>query len=224
MTTRPPGRTPVGVLISGRGSNLGALIEAARSPDFPARIAVVVSNRSDAPGMERARTAGVPAVVVPGSAFGRDRASHEAAIDAVLTAHGCEFVCLAGYMRVLTPFLIDRWTGRMLNIHPSLLPAFPGVGTHRRALDAGVAIHGCTVHLVTAIVDQGPILAQAAIRVLAGDTAADLAARVLAAEHALYPATLASLLGAPVSPAEGNGLLLALRGHPAPGAAPVSGQ
>ena len=224
MTARPSGRTPVGVLISGRGSNLGALIEAARAPDFPARIAVVVSNRSDAPGMERARAAGVPAVVVPGSAFGRDRASHEAAIDAVLTVHGCEFVCLAGYMRVLTPFLIDRWAGRMLNIHPSLLPAFPGVGTHRRALDAGVAIHGCTVHLVTEIVDQGPILAQAAIRVLAGDTETDLAARVLAAEHALYPATLASLLGAPDLPAQGSGLLLALRGRPAPDDAPVSGQ
>ncbi len=191
------GRVPVAVLISGRGSNLEALITAAAAPDFPARIAVVVSNRSDAAGLDRARDAAIPAAVVPHEGFGRDRAAHEAALDAVLDAHGSQVVCLAGYMRVLTPFLIGRWAGRMLNIHPSLLPAFPGLHTHARALAAGVALHGCTVHLVSERVDEGPILAQAAVAVMPGDTEDSLAARVLAAEHVLYPAALASFLGAP---------------------------
>ncbi len=210
MTGRPPDRTAVGVLISGRGSNLAALVEAARTPDFPATIAVVVSNRHDAPGLDLARAAGIPAIVVPHAAFGRDRAAHEAAVDAVLAAHACAFVCLAGYMRVLTPFLIDRWAGRMINIHPSLLPAFPGLRTHARALEAGVAIHGCTVHVVTATVDEGPILGQAAVPVLVGDTETDLAARVLAAEHALYPAALATLLGRKPPPGRAVDRLVAL--------------
>ena len=147
---------------------------------------------------------------MPASPFGPERAAHEAAIDAVLADHRCELVCLAGYMRVLTPFLIDRWAGRMLNIHPSLLPAFPGLRTHARALQAGVAIHGCTVHVVTATVDAGPILAQAAVPVLAGDTEDGLAARILRAEHALYPAALAAFLGASSPGARGDDRLVSL--------------
>lgn len=175
------------VLISGRGSNLGALLAAARSADYPAEIALVISNQPDAPGLALAEAAEVPTVVLDHRPFGRDRAAHEAAIDAVLQRHRIEIVCLAGYMRVLTPFLVARWAGRMLNIHPSLLPAFPGLDTHARALAAGVKLHGCTVHRVTDALDDGPILAQAAVPVLPQDTAETLAARVLAQEHVIYP-------------------------------------
>ena len=188
-------RVAVGVLASGRGSNLGALIAAASKPAFPARIACVISNRADAGALAIASAAGIEARAVPHAPFGADRTAHEAALDATLRASGCELVCLAGYMRVLTPWLIDRWAGRLLNIHPSLLPAFPGLDTHRRALDAGVALHGCSVHLVTEAVDGGPILGQAAVPVRDDDTADSLAARVLEAEHVLYPAILAALLG-----------------------------
>ena len=179
----------VGILISGRGSNMAALIAAARD-DFPARIVLVVSNEPDAPGLALARAAGVPTAAIDHRPFVRDRAAHEAAIDAALRAAGVEIVCLAGYMRRLTPFLVDRWARRMLNIHPSLLPAFPGLHTHERALEAGVKLHGCTVHLVTADVDGGPILAQAAVPVLPGDDEATLADRVLAAEHRIFPEAL----------------------------------
>ncbi|HVB68840.1 MAG TPA: phosphoribosylglycinamide formyltransferase, partial [Acetobacteraceae bacterium] len=155
-------RRRVAVLISGRGSNLAALLAAARAPGYPAEIALVLSNRPDAPGLAHAAAAGVPARGIDHRPFGADRAAHEAAIDAALRAAGIEFVCLAGYLRRLTPFLVHAWEGRMLNIHPSLLPAFPGLDTHARALAAGVKLHGCTVHLVTEAVDEGPILAQAA--------------------------------------------------------------
>jgi phosphoribosylglycinamide formyltransferase-1 len=184
--------TPVGILISGRGSNMAALLDAARAPAFPAKIALVVSNQPAAPGIALAAAAGVPTTVIDHRRFGKDRAAHEAAIDAALRDAGVEIVCLAGYMRLLTPFLVTAWQGRMLNIHPSLLPAFPGLHTHARALAAGVKLHGCTVHLVTQTMDEGPILAQAAVPVLPADTEDALAARVLAQEHRLYPAALAA--------------------------------
>jgi formyltetrahydrofolate-dependent phosphoribosylglycinamide formyltransferase len=180
-------RKRVGVLISGRGSNLAALLNATRDPDYPAEIAVVISNRADAAGLALAQLSGIPAKVVPHRDFGADRATHEAAIDATLRDHRVEIVCLAGYMRMLTPFLVGRWAGRMLNIHPSLLPAFPGLDTHRRAIEARVTRHGCTVHLVTEDMDQGPILGQTSVIVRADDTEETLGARVLAREHILYP-------------------------------------
>jgi phosphoribosylglycinamide formyltransferase-1 len=184
-------RLQVGILISGRGSNMEALIAAAADPLYPAAICVVISNNPDAAGLATARAAGIPAIAIDHRGFGRDRAAHERAVDAALHAHGAQAVCLAGYMRVLTPYLVGAWAGRMLNIHPSLLPAFPGLDTHRRALEWGATSHGCTVHLVTEGVDEGPILAQAAVPVLAGDDEATLAARVLVQEHLLYPAALA---------------------------------
>jgi phosphoribosylglycinamide formyltransferase 1 len=183
-------RTRTAILISGRGSNMAALIAAARDPAFPAEIVLVVSNRPSAPGLLLAQEAGVSAVALDHRPFAGDRTAHEAAIDAALRDAGTELVCLAGYMRLLTPLLVDAWQGRMLNIHPSLLPAFPGLNTHSRALQAGVKLHGCTVHLVTQTMDEGPILAQAAVPVLAGDTAETLAERVLTQEHVLYPRTL----------------------------------
>jgi phosphoribosylglycinamide formyltransferase-1 len=184
-------RAKVGVLISGRGSNMLALIEAARAADYPARIAVVVSNRPQAPGLEAAAALGVRAVAVDHQPFGADREAHERAMDAVLRDAGVEVIAMAGFMRVLTPWFIDAWAGRMINIHPSLLPAYPGLHTHARALEAGDVEAGCTVHEVTLGVDQGPILGQARTPVLPGDDAQTLAARVLAAEHALYPRVLA---------------------------------
>lgn len=187
-------RTRVGVLISGRGSNMTSLVRAAEDPAYPAEIACVLSNKPDAAGLDFARGRGLDAVAVDHRDFGKDREAHERAIDAALRERGIEVICLAGYMRVLTPFLVSAWAGRMLNIHPSLLPLFPGVHTHERALEAGVKLHGCTVHLVTEGVDEGPILAQGAVPVLADDTPETLAARVLAVEHRLYPAALAAYL------------------------------
>ena len=179
-----------GILISGRGSNMAALIAAAREPGFPVEIAVVVSNRPEAPGLELARAAGVPAVAIDHRPFKGDRPAHETAVDETLRKAGVEIVCLAGYMRLLTPRLIDAWAGRMLNIHPSLLPAFPGLHTHERALASGAKVHGCTVHLVTQAMDEGPVLAQVAVPVLAEDTPDTLAARVLEQEHVIYPEAL----------------------------------
>lgn len=167
-----------------------SLIAAARGNDFPAEIALVLSNRADAGGLARARAEGVAAQAIPHREFGRDRAAHEAVLNAALEEAGVEIVCLAGYMRLFSPYFVGRWAGRMLNIHPSLLPAFPGTDTHARALAAGVKLHGCTVHLVTEGMDEGPILAQAAVPVLAGDDEDRLGARVLAQEHLLYPAAL----------------------------------
>ena len=200
--------TRIGILISGRGSNMEALVAAAAAADFPAEIAIVLSNRAAAPGLETARRAGIPARAIPARDFGADRAAHEAAIDAALREAGCELVCLAGYMRLLTPFLVGRWAGRMLNIHPSLLPAFPGLDTHARALAAGVRLHGCTVHLVTEVMDEGPILAQAAVPVLPGDTEASLAARVLVQEHRIYPQALRNLICGEQVPADPRASLL----------------
>ncbi|MCP1230626.1 phosphoribosylglycinamide formyltransferase [Acetobacter indonesiensis] len=187
-------KTPVALLLSGRGSNATALIEACNAPDFPARICLVLSNNPDAPGLDMARKAGLPTKAIDHRAFKKDRAAHEQAIHASLLEAGAEAVCLAGYMRLLTPFLTTEWAGKMLNIHPSLLPSFPGLHTHERALDAGVRIHGCTVHLVTEGMDEGPILGQAAVPVLPGDTADLLAARVLREEHRLYPRALRHFL------------------------------
>ncbi|HTR17650.1 MAG TPA: phosphoribosylglycinamide formyltransferase [Acetobacteraceae bacterium] len=183
----------VGVLISGRGSNMEALIKAAKAPDFPAEIVLVLSNKPEAPGLEIARALGVAVEAVPAKPFGKDREAHERALDARLRAAGVEIVCLAGYMRLLTPYLVNRWAGRMLNIHPSLLPEFPGLDTHARAIAAGAQKHGCTVHLVTEGMDEGPILAQAEVPVLPGDTEDALAARVLEQEHRIYPQVLAEL-------------------------------
>ena len=191
--------TRVAVMISGGGSNMLALAAAARTLGYPAEIALVLSNQPGAPGLERARAAGIPALAIDHRSYGQDRAAHEAALHAALLEHGVELVCLAGYMRVLTPFLVQSWAGRMLNIHPSLLPAFPGLHTHARALAVGARLHGCTVHWVTDVLDNGPILGQAAVPVLPGDTPDALAARVLVQEHRLYPAVLASVLGAPAT-------------------------
>ncbi len=184
-------RVKVGVLISGRGSNMQALIEAARAADYPARIAVVVANRPEAPGLAAAAALGVRAVAVDHRPFGGDREAHERAMDAVLRDAGVEVIAMAGFMRVLTPWFVDAWAGRMINIHPSLLPAYPGLNTHARALEAGDAEAGCTVHEVTLGVDQGPSLGQGRVPILPGDDVQALAARVLQAEHALYPRVLA---------------------------------
>lgn len=187
------GRVRTAVLISGRGSNMAALLDAAADPAYPAEIALVLSNRADAAGLERAREAGVATAVVESRAFKGDRAGFEAAMEAELARHGIALIALAGFMRVLTEGFVTSWRDRLINIHPSLLPSFRGLDTHARALAAGVRLHGCTVHLVSPGVDEGPILAQAAVPVLPGDTEAALAARVLAQEHRLYPAALAWL-------------------------------
>lgn len=184
------GRKRVAILISGRGSNMTALIEAAKDPSYPAEVVVVISNRPGAPGLTRAREAGLVAEAIDHKAFA-SRSDFEAALEARLEAHVVDLVVLAGFMRLMTAAFVESWAGRMINIHPALLPAFPGLATHERALEAGVRLHGCTVHYVTPGMDEGPIIAQAAVPVLAGDTAAELGARVLRAEHKLYPAALA---------------------------------
>jgi len=189
-------KTPIAILISGRGSNMRALIEACERPDYPARIVLVLSNRPDAAGLEVARAAGLQTIAIDHKLFGKDREAHERKVDAAIRASGAEIVCLAGYMRVLTPFLVNAWEGRMLNIHPSLLPAFPGLHTHEAAIAAGVKEHGCTVHLVTSGVDEGPILGRAKITVQSDDTPDRLASRVLEQEHRLYPAVLANFINA----------------------------
>lgn len=183
----------VAILISGRGSNMEALIRAAQAPDYPAEIALVIANKADAAGLEIARALGVEALFVSPKPYGKDREAHERAIDSELTQRGIDLICLAGYMRLLTPWLVRRWEGRMLNIHPSLLPKFPGLDTHARALEAGETEHGCTVHLVTEGMDEGPILGQAKVPVFPDDDESTLAARVLAQEHRLYPAALADI-------------------------------
>ncbi|WP_184719277.1 phosphoribosylglycinamide formyltransferase [Caulobacter sp.] len=187
-------RTKVAALISGRGSNMEALVRAAQAADCPFEIALVLANKPDAKGLEIAAAAGVEALCVDSKPFGKDREAHERAIDAALRARGVQVIALAGYMRILTPFLVDAWEGRMLNIHPSLLPAYPGLDTHNRAIAAGEAEAGCTVHLVTAGVDEGPILGQARVAILPGDDEHALAARVLEQEHKLYAATLADFV------------------------------
>lgn len=185
------GKIKVGVLISGRGSNMSALIAAAKAEGYPAEIALVIANVPDAGGLEAARAEGVQALVIDSRPFGKDRRAHEQAMDVALRAAGVRVVCLAGFMRLLTPWFVDAWAGRMLNIHPSLLPAYKGLHTHSRAIEAGEAEAGCTVHIVTADLDDGPILGQARVPVLPGDDEASLATRVLKEEHRLYPQCLA---------------------------------
>jgi phosphoribosylglycinamide formyltransferase-1 len=183
-------RKRVAVLISGRGSNMAALVSAAQDPAYPAEIILVLSNRADAGGLAYAAAAGIATAVVPSKAFA-DRAAFEDALNAELTTAGAEIICLAGFMRLLSPAFVEKWHNRIINIHPSLLPAFPGLDTHARALAARVAGHGCTVHFVRAEMDNGPIIAQATVPVLPGDTPDTLSARVLVAEHRLYPEALA---------------------------------
>lgn len=180
----------VAVLISGRGSNMTALIEAAKATDYPAEIALVVSNRPDAAGLARARAEGIATQVVDHAEFGADREAFERALDDALRANRIDIVCLAGFMRLLTPWFVERWSGRMLNIHPALLPQFKGLHTHRRALEAGVKRHGATVHFVVPEMDAGPIVAQDWVAVREGDTEDTLAARVLEIEHRIYPSAL----------------------------------
>ena len=180
----------VAVLISGAGSNMAALIDAGQAPDTAFEVVLVVSNIEEAGGLAVAQAKNVEAVAVPHAAFGKDRSAHEQAIDAELQAHGIEVVALAGYMRVLTPWLVGAWRGRMINIHPSLLPLYPGLDTHARAIAAGDTEAGCTVHGVTEGVDEGPILGQVRVPVLHDDTPASLAERVKTAEHRLYPRVL----------------------------------
>lgn len=187
-------RLKTGVLISGRGSNLRALIEACRDPTFPAEIVTVISNKSNAGGLAIAQAAGIATVTLEPRDFA-DRPSFDAEIDRHLTAAGVELVCLAGYMRLLSDGFVDRWRDRLINIHPSLLPAFPGLNAQAQALAAGVEMTGCTVHFVRAEMDTGPIIVQAMVPVEASDTVGSLAARILAAEHRIYPMAL-RLLGA----------------------------
>lgn len=182
-------RKRVAILISGRGSNMQALIDAARAPDYPAEIIRVISNVPGAGGLARAADAGIATEVVDHKAY-TGRPEFEAALDARLKACGTELICLAGFMRLLTSGFVDSWRDRILNIHPSLLPAFPGLDTHARAIAAGVRFGGCTVHFVRPKMDDGPIVAQAAVPILPGDDEAALAARVLAAEHRAYPLAL----------------------------------
>lgn len=183
-------RKRVAVLISGRGSNMAALIEAAKDKTYPAEIVAVISNRSDAGGLTLARANGVATEVVDHAAFGKDRAAFERALQAALEKHRIDIVCLAGFMRLLTAGFVKQWQHRILNIHPALLPAFKGLDTHRRVLEAGVKVHGATVHFVVPEMDSGPIIAQAAVNVRPGETEEELAARVLKVEHQIYPLAL----------------------------------
>jgi phosphoribosylglycinamide formyltransferase 1 len=183
-------RKRVAILISGRGSNMAALIEAAQEPGYPAEIALVVSNRPDAGGLALARATGVTTAVLDHKPFGKDRAAFDSALQAILDQHRIELICLAGFMRLFTAEFTQRWYGRMLNIHPSLLPAFPGLDPHGQALRAGVKISGATVHFVIPETDAGPIVMQGAVAVHDDDTADTLAARVLALEHRIYPEAL----------------------------------
>lgn len=193
-TETPKPKTRVAVLISGSGTNMASLIAAGQAADAPYEVVVVISNVADVAGLEKARAGGVEALTVEHKAFGKDREAHERAIDALLVERNVEVIALAGYMRLLTPWLVQKWAGRMINIHPSLLPLYPGLNTHARAIEAGDAEAGCTVHVVTEGVDEGPVLGQARVPILPGDTPETLAERVKAAEHALYPQTLAAFV------------------------------
>jgi phosphoribosylglycinamide formyltransferase-1 len=186
-------RKRVAILISGRGSNMAALIEAAKAPGYPAEIALVVSNRPEAGGLALARAAGVPTVALDHKPFGKDRAAFDAALQAVLDQHRIELICLGGFMRLFTAQFTRAWYGRMLNIHPSLLPAFPGLDPHGQALRAGAKTSGATVHFVSAETDAGPIVMQESVPVYPDDTPDTLAARVLEVEHRIYPRALRDL-------------------------------
>ncbi len=197
----------VAILISGRGSNMMALVEAAAAPDFPAEIALVLSNRPDASGLEWASARGIRTATVDHKTYGKDREAFERAMQAVLEENAIDLVCLAGFMRVLTSWFVSQWQGRMLNIHPALLPSYRGLHTHERALADGVKVHGCTVHFVVPEMDAGPIIEQACVRVEDSDDADALAARVLKEEHRIYPHALALVAGGKVR-VEGNRVLM----------------
>ena len=184
-------RLKLAILISGRGSNMKALLEAARDPSFPAKPVLVLSNRPDAKGLETAADEGIPTAAIDHKTFGKDREAFERAMNEHLETTGVEIIALAGFMRVLTPWFVNTWEGRMINIHPSLLPKYKGLDTHQRAIDAGDAEAGCTVHWVSPGVDDGEIIQQASVPILPGDTADALANRILPVEHALYPEALA---------------------------------
>ena len=192
-------RKRVAILISGRGSNMAALIEAAKVPDYPAEIALVVSNVAEAMGLDRARAAGITSAVLDHKPFGKDRAAFEAALQTILDEHDIDLICLAGFMRLFTADFVQRWSGRMLNIHPSLLPLFPGLDPHGQALRAGAKISGATVHFVIPETDAGPIVMQGAIPVRDDETAETLAARVLEIEHRIYPDALRLVAGGAVA-------------------------
>jgi phosphoribosylglycinamide formyltransferase-1 len=180
----------VAILISGRGSNMAALIEAASEVDFPAEIVVVIANRADALGLDKARASGIAALTIESKPFGKDRAAFEAVLQSALTQHKIDLVCLAGFMRLLSAEFVQRWYGKMLNIHPSLLPSFPGLDPQGQALRAGVKISGATVHFVIPETDAGPILMQGAVVVRDDDMPDTLAARILKIEHRIYPTAL----------------------------------
>jgi phosphoribosylglycinamide formyltransferase-1 len=204
-------RLRTAILISGRGSNMDALIAAATDPGFPADVALVLSNRPDAPGLAKAKAAGVATAAVDHKIYA-GREEFERSLQMVLDTYRIEFICLAGFMRMFTPWFVGRWRGRMLNIHPALLPAYRGLDTHERALADGVKIHGCTVHFVVPEMDEGPIVAQAAVPVLDDDTPQTLAARVLAQEHIIYPMALRLVASGAVR-IEGNRVIGALTPH-----------
>jgi len=199
-------RLRVGVLASGRGSNLAALIKATSDPAYPAEIALVIVNIAGTQALARAEAAGIPTRLIEHRTFAT-RAAFDAALDSTLREAGVEFVCLAGFMRLLTSWFVRQWEGRLLNIHPALLPAFKGLDTHSRALASGATEHGATVHFVVPEMDSGPIIAQAAVPVRAGDTEAALAARVLEVEHRIYPEALRSVAEGRVQIAEGRCLI-----------------
>ena len=205
----------VGVLISGRGSNLQALIDAAAGAGFPAQLACVISNKPDVQGLDRARAANIPAITLNHRDYS-SRELFEEALDATLVQHGVQLVCLAGFMRILTSWFVDRWRDRLINIHPSLLPAFPGLDTHQKALDYGVKFAGCTVHFVRAEMDHGPIIAQAAVPVHVNDDADSLAARILTAEHQLYPQAVRWIAENRVNIHNEKAFIASGQDHPAP--------
>ena len=187
------------ILISGRGSNMTAILKAARDPDYPAEIALVLANNADAKGLETAAAEGIATAVVDHRPFKGDRDAFDAEIQKVLEDNAIELVVLAGFMRILTAGFVGKWTDRMLNIHPSLLPSFKGLHTHQRAIETGCRLSGCTVHFVRADMDSGPIICQAAVPIIDGDDADSLAARILVAEHRIYPHALALVAGDRVS-------------------------
>jgi phosphoribosylglycinamide formyltransferase-1 len=185
----------VAILISGRGSNMTALIEAAKAAEFPAEIAVVISNKTEAGGLAKAKASGVPTLAIESRRYGKDRAAFEAALQSALEQNRVDLICLGGFMRLFTAEFVQHWYGRMLNIHPSLLPSFPGLDPHGQALRAGVKISGATVHFVTPETDAGPIVMQGAVPVADDDTPESLAARILGVEHRIYPDALRLVAG-----------------------------
>ncbi len=213
-------RKRTAILISGRGSNMAALVRAAAHADFPAQVALVLSNRADAAGLAFAAERDIPTAVLSHKDYA-DRPAFDAALDARLRDEGIEIVCLAGFMRLLTPWLVERWRDRMINVHPSLLPSFKGLHTHERALQAGVRVHGCTVHFVRAEMDEGPIILQAVVPIEPGDTPDLLAARVLTQEHVIYPKGLELLAAGRLSVADERVVIQGAKGGLAPLVAPA---